>query len=178
MKTRYFIKLMLMVVFTPIIFVSCSKNESGPVNTTASSQQSFHDGAIYDKGFSESGMKQMQVVLSNQNYNFYNAKGNASLNDTIISVVFYSDQDGMVPSGIYSYSESPDAGPYTFGSASLYLQSADYSGSLPISSITGGSIKVLNSDSHYEITFQCVVSTGHVLRSQFKGGMSYFDIEQ
>jgi hypothetical protein len=178
MKTNYFIKLTLMMILTSVIFTSCSKDESGPANTTASSQLSFHDGAIYDKGFSESGMKQMQVVLSNQNYNFYKAKGNATLNDTIISVVFNSDKDGVVPSGIYNYSESPVAGPFTFGNASLYLQSVDYSGSLPISAITGGSIKVLNSDSKYEITFQCVVSTGHVLRSQFQGGMSYFDVEQ
>jgi hypothetical protein len=175
MKTIRIVNLILMMVFTSIIFFSCSKDDQGPTNPAANSAASFHNGAIFDKGTSESGVRQMQVVLSNQNNNFYNSSGNVLVNDTIVSVVFNSESDNMVPSGTYTFSGTPDFGPFTFGNASLYLQSTDYSSSPAISSITGGSIKVSNADSKYSITFECLLSNGKMFRKEFHGEMSYFD---
>ena len=178
MKTLHIIKLTLMMVLTPFIFASCSKTETDSVNTANSSKVSFNNGVIFYKGYSESGTKQMQVVLSNRNANFYNISGSASSNDTLVSAIFYSETDNQIPSGIYTYSNLPDESPFTFGNASLYLQSADYSSSPPISTITNGSIKLVNDGSQYHITFQCVLSSGEIFQSEFHGGMSYFDAHQ
>lgn len=174
MKTVHIFKLTLMMVLPSIVFMSCSKIDSGPVNSTNNSKASFYNGTIIDKGFL-AGVRQMQVVLSNQNNNFYNANGSASLADTIVSVVFYSDPDNLVPTGLYNYSDSPGNGPFTFGDASLYLQNADYSGSLPIASIKSGSVNVSYVDSQYDITFDCILSNGEMFRKEFHGGMSYLD---
>lgn len=167
-----------MMALTPIIFASCSKNESESTTTKSSSKVSFDYGVIFDKGLSESGMRQMQVVLSNKNYNFNNENGSVALNDTIVCVIFNSDSDDLVTSGIYTYAETSDSGPFTFGNGSLYLQSDDFSSAPPISSIIGGSINVSNVDSQYFITFQCVLSSGEKFQSKFHGRMSYFDTHQ
>jgi len=178
MKTIHTLKLMLTIVLTSIIIASCSKDESGPVNSTTSAKVGYHSAAIFDKGVSDAGLRQMQVVLSNQNYNFYNSNSSVSLNDTLLSVLFYSELDNQVPSGIYKFSDTPDKGPFTFGNGMLYLQSSDYSGSLPVASIVSGSVNVSNKDSQYDITFQCILSTGEKFRSEFHGGMTYIDAHQ
>ena len=172
MKTIQIVRLTLVMVLPSIIFMSCSKIDSGSVKTPASSN--FYNGTIIDKGFIE-GVRQMQVVLSNQNNNFYNANGSASLNDTILSVVFYSDPDNLVPSGKYNYSDSPGNGPFTFGNASLYLQNIDYSSAPPIASIIDGIINVSYVNSEYSMTFECLLSNGKMFLKEFHGKMSYLD---
>jgi hypothetical protein len=175
MKTNYLVKLTLMMVITSIIFASCSKTDSEPVTTTASTLANSHHGIIYDKGTTEVGLRHMQVVLSNQNYSTTNANGIASINEALVSIVFYTNTDGMIPSGVYKYSDTPDAGPFTFGTALLYPIKDNFSTAPPIASITSGSVTVSKVDSQYHIIFECVLSNGKIFQSEFHGAMSYAD---
>jgi len=173
MKTNYFIRLTLMMAFTPIIFASCSKTDSESLNTTASSIVSSANGVIFDKGPTETGLRHMQVVLNNQNYNTINNMGDVTTDKAVVSVVFFTNTDMQVPSGVYNYSDSP--GNEAFGNALLFAVSDSYSASPPISSIASGSIKVTNDNSQYHLTFNCVLSTGELFKSDFQGVLSYFD---
>ncbi len=173
MKTNYFIKLTLMMAFTPIIFASCSKTDSEPAAASASTVVNSQNGVIFDKGSTDAGFRHMQVVLNKQSYNTINNNGEVKADEAVISVVFYTNADRQVPSGVYNYSDSP--GNEAFGNALLFAVSDSYSASPPISSIASGSIKVTNDNSQYHLTFNCVLSTGELFKSDFQGVLSYFD---
>lgn len=173
MRTIKFFRILTLVAFAAFFSVSCSK-ETDEVSNGYSIADEI--GSIVDFGPSESGIRLMQATLVNQSYTVANYNDGPYDTQAHVQVQFFVDEDGLIPSGQYVFSNSGSTDPFTFKSAVFSMVSGN-NGNGPMSDeIIGGSINVNhNGNNTYSFEIQAQLYSGSTVAGSFNCALSYRD---
>jgi hypothetical protein len=175
MKTLQISGLFLMMAFVLFLVPSCTKTESPDPVILSSDPTTQSGGVIKDLGAVGNAGRDMQAVLTNQGYLFYNSDGEVSGNGAEINVRFYSGMDGAIPTGVYNYSGSPVKKAFTFGNTFLTATDNYFTGTPVLLDIASGTINVKQAGSAYDIQFNYQLTNGDSFSASYVGHLDYSD---
>jgi hypothetical protein len=170
-----------MFAFISIMATSCTKEDNNPShdNFFQAGNESpvvLNLGLIEDYGTVTDAVRHMHTTFINQGYVLDTKTGDISGIGSLVNIGFYTDADGMIPTGTYIFSNSLTKLPFTFDSG--YITENYNLSTLEghLHQITNGTIIVFHDGDTYDFTFDCDLNTGSQLTGTFKGTMEYFDV--
>ena len=173
LSPRYF----LMVAAISLIVASCKKESvtypSVVVNDPSATATPF--AVIQDYPATDTLPHLMVATITNQNVVLSNGISENNAANAVITFSFYANSEGTLPSGTYTFSSSDTPAPFTFTEG--MLKSANITGGtneLNIA-ITGGTVYVSHSNSTYQISFVCNLTTGDQLNGVYSGSADILD---
>jgi hypothetical protein len=178
MKTQKICLLFLMAL--SLLIVSCKKEATVPTyasNTIAPADQAA--GAILDLGVIDADVHHMIVSLNDVSLTLSGEPLSISgaVESSKIDIDLFSNADGLIPDGTYTYSSDGNNAPFTFHSATIMMPDPN-SDSLQSYSIKGGSIVLTRSGISYSIALDGLLDTGNNLKGTFSGNLNYADYVQ
>lgn len=171
MKTTSTFLNYLMVAALTITLVSCgSKDFSVVKDPNLSDQQA---GTIVDLGVINGDLHQMSVTLTNVTTSINNLKV-ATLMRCHVYIHLFTNTNGVINDGTYTYSNSGNYSPFTFKTGSVYVPKAE-ANSFDAFDMADGSISVSRDGTTYHITLNGTLSDGNNVSGTFHGILSYSD---
>jgi major membrane immunogen (membrane-anchored lipoprotein) len=171
MKTTNTFFYYLMVIAMTITLVSCgSKDFSEAKDPSLSNQQA---GAIVDLGVINGDLHQMSVTLSNVIISINSFKV-AAVKSSLVYIHLFTNSNGMINDGTYTYSNSDHYSPFTFKTGSVYFPNAE-ANSFDAFEMSDGSISVSREGTTYHISLNGTLADGNTVSGTFHGILSYSD---
>jgi hypothetical protein len=178
MKTYIPVKVLLSVCFITIIVISCSKKDD-TINQVAVSQITHPSptaiGAIVDSGTVSPGTRVMKMELNPQNFTLYGSGEQVSYALAKVNIAFYVNDDGLIPSGEYRFSDSDGKTPFTFDSAALSYIPGSNSQISNTDQVVNGTINVNQQDGLYVFSLQINLASGMTASQIYSGVFDYAD---
>jgi hypothetical protein len=178
MKTILSHKTFMLLAFASIIIVSCKKESdtSIPVVKPPVNQPSVASiGSIVDVGAVNTDTRIMKIGFNSQNYTLYSPNEDVSNVSAKVNVAFYVNNDGLIPSGEYSFSNSDSKSPYTFDSGVFTLDYGSDSYSNQSDQIADGKIIVTQVGNKYQFSMQITLASGMTSSQILNGPVDYAD---
>ncbi len=183
MKTHLIKKIIPVFTFILIIIFSCSKKENTiqPVVTPPVTPQGTDKpiGAILDSGTVSKDLRFMVLNLNAERFTLYSPDDEVTYVSAMVRVIFYVNNDGLIPSGDYNFSSSNTGSPFTFSSGALMLTSGSDSKNLStvntVDGIVDGTITVSQSGSSYSFAMNVTLASGYTTSQIFGGPVVYAD---
>ena len=121
MKNKFFTLNALIVTTLAFSIFSCGNKElSGTQDTALSDLQS---GAIIDLGVVSGDLHQMSVTLTNASIMMDGLKS-AALARSLVYINLFTNSNGILNEGTYTYSNSDNYSTFTFKSGLIYMPNA------------------------------------------------------
>jgi hypothetical protein len=177
MKTKLSSKFFIMVALASVIVVSCSKESDSPSSTPAPNPiPEIKAGYVVDYGLVNDNTRLMYASLSSMNQTLNGSVNGSDAAVSLVEVSLYTNEDGFIPSGDYTFSSSEDKSPFTFESGTV-SGDFNYDGYMnqPLQ-IHNGIIKVLNEGDKYTFTFNLELASGMAFDGSFSDRISYSDL--
>lgn len=178
MKTHLIKKYIPVFTFILIILIACSKKDNTvqPVVTPPVTPQGTDKsiGAILDSGTVSKGLRYMVLDLNAQHFTLYSPDDEVAYVSAIVRVVFYVNNDGLIPSGDYNFTSSNIGSPFTFSSGALMLTSESKT-STTTDTIVDGIITVTQSGKSYSFAMNVTLASGFTTSQIFGGPVDYAD---
>jgi hypothetical protein len=178
MKTILSHKTFMLFAFASIIIVSCKK-ESDSINPVAKppvTQPSVASiGSIVDVGTVNTDTRIMKIGFNSQNYTLYSPSEDVSYVSAKVNVAFYVNNDGLIPSGEYSFTNSDTKSPFTFDSGVFTLNYGSDSYSTQSDQIVDGKIIVTQVGDKYQFSLQVNLASGMTSSQILNGSVDYAD---
>lgn len=165
MKTKIQGLVFFLAISPAILLMSCSKDRIIPAGTDLTPVAA---GAIVDLGAVSGEVHHMSVSLSGVAL----AMPGSTMDNTVVSdlnIELFTESDGIIKNGVYTFSDSGDIVPFTFKSASL--NTPEQSGIV----LSNGTITVDRNGTTYSITFDGIVPGGDPISGIFEGRLNYSD---
>ena len=178
MKTQLQVRFLMFLCFVPIVLISCSKKDdmSNPVTVPHVNQPATTPiGSIVDSGAINVSTRVMKMKLNTQTITLYGSNDDVSYAPAKVTVVFYVNNDGIIPSGTYSYSSDAVKTPYTFDSAILNYQTGSDVTSSVQDRIVDGAIDVNQQGDIYQFSLQISLASGLTASQIYSGPVDYAD---
>jgi hypothetical protein len=115
------------------------------------------------------------VTLKTQNFSVSDSINQVLGDAADINVALYSDADGIVPSGSYSFSSGDAKEPFTFDTGVISAQVSPNSNSPDQFGIVDGTIVVTQNNSMYDLNFQLQLTSGKTFAGSYNGIVVYKD---
>jgi len=181
MKTHISAKFFFLFCFITMFAISCSKGDD-PVNPVAVPHVSHPSptaiGAIVDSGDVNPGTRVMKMNLNPQYFTLYGSNDQELDAVAKVNVAFYVNNDGLIPSGEYSYSDNDTKTPFTFDSAQLsYLQGNNLQASTT-DQVVDGKITVNQQGNIYEFSLTLNLASGMTTSHIYSGVFDYADLRE
>jgi hypothetical protein len=184
MKTYINSKVAVSLTVIALVMASCSKEKLDPVVSPGTTNEPVAvdpTGRILDLGLKDpnSEMRVMVVNISTGNYTVNDIDYSAASAMAQLNVYFYVGEDGRIPDGTYSFSETTDKQQFTFDSGSFLNPNNTSKGSNEIpqfETISGGTINVsMDTYGVYTFAFNLKLESGSFMFGGYSGLMNYSD---
>jgi hypothetical protein len=179
MKTHLIKKIIPVLTLISLIIISCSKKDNTlqPVVTPPVTPQGTAKsiGSILDSGTVSKGLRFMVLDLNAEHFTLYSPDDEVKYVSAMARVVFYVNNDGLIPSGDYNFTSSNTGSPFTFSSGALMLTSGSDSNNSTTDTIVDGSITVNQSGSSYSFAMNVSLASGYTTSQIFGGPVHYAD---
>ena len=179
MKTHLIKKIIPVFTLISIIIISCSKkdNTPQPVVTPPGTPQGTANsiGAILDSGTVSKDLRFMVLDLNAEHFTLYSPDDEVTYVSAKVRVVFYVNNDGLIPSGDYNFTGSNTGSPFTFSSGALMLTSGSGSNNSTTDTIVDGDINVSQSGNSYSFAMNVTLASGFTASQIFGGPVVYND---
>jgi hypothetical protein len=177
MKALLIKKTILLITCVSLIMISCSKKEDTqqPAVPSVNQPSPISIGAIVDSGIVNTGTRAMVMDLNTENFILYGANEEVAYVPAKVRVAFYVNNDGLIPSGDYNYSNSYSKSPYTFDSGVLMLAVGSDSFTTQSDQIVDGVITVRQDGNKYVFSLQITLASGMTASQSFSGSIVYAD---
>jgi hypothetical protein len=178
MKTILSLKALIVITFLIVAIISCKKDSLSatsailPGNLSSSTQTA---ASLSDNGIVNNETRQMIVTLKTQNFSVSDSINQVLGDAADINVALYSDADGIVPSGSYSFSSGDAKEPFTFDTGVISAQVSPNSNSPDQFGIVDGTIVVTQNNSIYDLNFQLQLTSGKTFAGSYNGIVVYKD---
>lgn len=153
-----------------IISISCSDQTFDPKTNSGIPEMS---GGIVDMGIVSGDVHQMSLSLSAVEITPANKAAAIPPVTSSVHIELYTNTDGIINNGSYTYSTSVDIRPFTFQSGAIYFSPVSDNFNAYI--ITGGTLAVVRTGISYYITLDVKVANGDSYTGHFTGNLSYMD---
>jgi len=176
MKKIHFLQMFFLLIAL-IFAVSCSK-ESGNLlsgDRSPDDQLTSEIGNIVDHGVLHSNIRKFETNFKTQDFALSIPYDDISATLANVSVFFFVDEDGHIPAGEYTYSNSGELAPFTFGSSVLieFHDGDDFS--VVSENLTAGLVNVDKQGDIYSFKFNLQFASGKTFSGTSQGLMNYFD---
>jgi hypothetical protein len=177
MKTKLSSKIIVMVAITSAIVLSCSK-ESDPTYSanTPPPTVEMKAGYIVDYGLVNENTRLMYTSLSSMNQTLSGSVNGSDAAVSLVEVSLYSNEDGLIPSGDYTFTTEEVKSPFTFESGAV---SGNFNNDGYVNQpmqIVNGLIKVMYDGDKYTFTFSFELASGMAFDGSFSDKISYSDL--
>ena len=178
MKTILSHKAIMLLALASIIIVSCKKESdtSVPVTKPPVNQPSVAPiGSIVDNGSVNADTRIMKIGFNSQNYTLYSPNEDVSYVSAKVNVAFYVNNDGLIPSGEYSFSNSDSKSPFTFDSGVFALDFGGNASGNQSDQIADGKIIVTQIGDKYQFSLDITLASGMTSSQILNGPVDYAD---
>jgi hypothetical protein len=178
MKTNLFGKNLILVVIVALIMLSCSKKDNlvNPVVVPPVTQPNpTAIGAIVDSGVVNASTRVMKMALNTQNFTLYGSNEEVSYASAKVKIAFYVNNDGLIPSGDYNFSNSYAKTPFTFDSGVLLYAVGSDSYNTSSDQIVDGTVSVSQNGNNYVFALQISLASGLTASQSYGGAINYAD---
>jgi hypothetical protein len=175
MKKNLAAKLLLLISFV-ILIASCSKKDNigQPVIKTPVSVTPVPVlGTILDSGMVSTGIRVMKMNLGTLPYTLYDSNENVSYVSASTSLELFVNQDALIPTGEYSFSNSKS--PFTFGSGAINMTVGGDSYSTQSDKIVSGKITITQDGNKYAVSLEISLASGMTASQIYSGTLGYAD---
>jgi hypothetical protein len=177
MKTKLSSKIIVMFAITSAILLSCSK-ESDPTYSanTPPPTVEMKAGYIVDYGLVNENTRLMYTSLSSMNQTLSGSVNGSDAAVSLVEVSLYSNEDGLIPSGDYTFTTEEVKSPFTFESGAV---SGNFNNDGYVNQpmqIVNGLIKVMYDGDKYTFTFSFELASGMAFDGSFSDKISYSDL--
>ena len=117
----------------------------------------------------------MVLDLNAEHFTLYSPDDEVNYVSAKVRVVFYVNNDGLIPSGDYNFTSSNTGSPFTFSSGALMLTSGSDSNNSTTDTIVDGTITVSQSGSSYSFAMNVTLASGYTTSQIFGGPVDYAD---
>jgi hypothetical protein len=178
MKTHLPVKVFLLFCLITMIAISCSKKDDTikPVISASRQPSATSIGEIVDSGNVSSGTRVMKLELNPQFFTLYGTNDQVSNASAKLNVAFYVNNDGLIPSGEYKFSDTDGKTPFTFDSAELAYLPGNTSQSSTTDQIVDGTITVSRQQNLYVFSMQINLASGMTTSQSYEGVFDYADL--
>ena len=163
------------VVKVTLLAASCSKENDDFQSPGLSLSDNSPVGKIVDYGPVSGNVRHMTLTLFNQG-NVYDENSNiiiGKLNE--ISLDIFVEEDGLIPSGSYSFKGPETRELNTFSNGSVTLQYVGQNVGSTKFSLTDGTLGVVNDNGLYNLNLTLTLDSGHLINISSNGSLSYKD---
>jgi hypothetical protein len=178
MKTYISGRNLILFGFVGFFMLSCSKKDNimNPVVVPPVTQQNpTAVGAILDSGVVNSGTRVMKMALNTENFNLYSSNEEVSYASAKVKIAFYVNNDGLIPSGDYNFSNSAAKTPFTFDSGVLLYTVGNDSYNNSSDQIVAGTVSVSQNGKNYVFALQISLASGLTASQSYSGAIAYTD---
>jgi hypothetical protein len=161
--------------------ISCSKKDdtiNPVVKTPVTHPSPTAIGAIVDSGTVSQGTRVMKMDLNPQYFTLYGSEDQVSYANAKVNVAFYVNNDGLIPSGEYSFSNSDGKTPFTFDSAALTYIPGSNSQASTSDQVVDGTITVNQQGNIYVFSLQINLASGLTTSQIYSGVFDYADYKK
>jgi hypothetical protein len=170
MKTIKIYQSLLVIAIFALSIVSCKKVSD---STSTSTTPQVKEMVIVDNGLENSAFgRSMLVTLPSQDYAITNPNGVVKGQGAIITLRFFVDKDGLIPSGTYNYATTSNKLPFTFTEGTVQLYNKSTLSQQFVMSY--GTVIVQTNGSDYNIEFSAVLSDVSTFNANYKGGVKLY----
>lgn len=176
MRTKVSTRFLIVLATAALLVASCTKDQPSPaVKPNGTTDPSVYGlvGSIVDMGDMNSNSRLMEMTLNYQQDVYDSVSGNILGKGNSIVIKFYVNEDGRVPSGSYSFSNSDPKVPFTFASAVISLTNS--AGAQVYEEAIDGQVVVNNSNNQYDVNYTFNLYGGVVVNGRAIGSLSYMD---
>ena len=170
MKTIKISQFFLAMVFFTLSLVSCEKADQ-PIFQPGPSP--LKDNFIQDNGPINDTTRNLLVELTSPDYYIVNSNGVLTGTGAKIKIRFFSNKDGYIPSGNYTYASSQSQRPFTYTDATFQISDNTLVNGVFV--IYNGTVTVKSDGSAYSILFGGLLSNGYTFSATYNGKMFYSD---
>ncbi len=185
MKAKFTTRMLPFVVFTSVLIASCSKDTDTFQNTGDGNSLKIMTvdqvvGNIVDLGIVSGNVHHMLVTFINGSNVYDSGTGELKGTASDLSVSFFTEDDGQLPTGKYLYSESDEIFPFTFKSqgALFKFNDSDNVPSTQFLSLTDGVIDLNKDGDQYTVMLSLRLQSGDRVDGSASGKMNYYDVQQ
>lgn len=178
MKTYLSVRSLILFGLVGLIILSCSKKDNlvNPVVVpTVTQSNPTAIGAILDSGVVNSSTRVMKMALNTQNFTLYGSNEEVSYAAAKVKIAFYVNNDGLIPSGDYTFSNSNAKTPFTFDSGVLIFTIGSDSYNTSSDQIVDGTVSVLQTGNNYVFALQISLASGLTASQSYSGEIAYAD---
>jgi hypothetical protein len=179
MKTHISAKGFLSFCLFTTVVISCSKKDDTMdqvVVSRVSEPSPTAIGAIVDSGDVNPGTRVMKMNLNPQYFTLYGSNDQELNAAAKVNVAFYVNNDGLIPSGEYSFSDNDTKTPFTFDSAQLSFIAGSQTQVLTTDQVVDGKITVTQQGNIYEFSLSLNLASGMTTSHIYTGVFDYADL--
>ena len=178
MKTHLSVKNFILFGIVGLFLLSCSKKDDlvNPVVVPPVTQPNPTSiGAILDSGVVNASTRVMKMALNTQNFTLYGSNEEVSYASAKVKIAFYVNNDGLIPSGDYNFSNSDAKTPFTFDSGVLLYAVGSDSYNTSSDQIVDGTVSVTQNGNSYVFAMQISLASGLTASQSYSGAIDYAD---
>lgn len=177
MKKLHFLQMYFLLI-AMIFAVSCSKETDKllPGGGSNGGQLSTEIGNIVDHGVIHSNIRKFETNFKTQNFALSAPYDDISATLANVNLLFFVDEDGHIPPGDYTYSNTGVIAPFTFGSSVLIEFDDGEDLSMVSENLIVGSVSVSKQGDIYSFKFNLQFESGKTFSGTSEGLMNYYDI--
>lgn len=180
MKTHLSGKVFTFFSLMILILVSCSKKDdtfTQGIGQTYNPPPVATIGSIIDSGLLNTGVRVMKMDLSTLPFILYGSNDEVSYVSASTTAALYVNNDGSIPSGVYTFSDNISRVPFTFDTGFLMVASGGDPLVTNPDKIVSGKITVNNDGSKYQVSLEINLASGMTASEIFTGSLTYEDFE-
>ena len=169
-----------LILFGIVVFfmLSCSKKDN-LMNPAVVPPVTQHNptaiGAILDSGAVNANTRVMKMALNTENFTLYGSNEEVSYASAKVKIAFYVNNDGLIPSGDYNFSNSNSKTPFTFDSGVLLYAVGSDSYNSSSDQIVNGTVSVSQNGNNYVFALQISLASGLTASQSYSGAIDYAD---
>jgi hypothetical protein len=178
MKTHLSVRNFIFFGLVGLILLSCSKKDN-LINPVVVPPVTQHNptaiGTILDSGFVNSNTRVMKMALNTEYFTLYGSNEEVSYASAKVKIAFYVNNDGLIPSGDYYFTDSESKTPFTFDSGVLMYAVGSDSYSSSSDQIVDGTVSVTQNGNNYVFALQISLASGLTASQSYSGSIDYAD---
>jgi hypothetical protein len=179
MKTNLSQKVVLVIAVLSITVFSCRKDALTPApvvnNQVTNPASTLQVGTITDQGLMNPDAIGMLTSMVMQDFTVAGPDNEVKGEKADFAVNLYSNQDGLITEGTYTFSNSGSKAPFTFDNVNLYASLPPQSVDKVLLDVVGGTIDVSRLGSNYVVSLKLDLASGDSFTGSFNGKLLYND---
>lgn len=155
---------------------SCAQEEESFFPSLSNGPQTGLIGSLLDMGPVSDSSRVMVLTLENYGNLFSVNAVDAVGSGEQIKLTVFTDADGHLPTGTYTFNEGDSSLPYTIKNGEVFAKFNDSLKSNELLLVSGGSVSITFDGNLYFVDFSLTLHSDHFIEGTANGKLAYADL--